>query len=517
MTGKPRKRTARDKSYVSPTEGWYPGGVDGEAKAGQAKVLRNFFPTTSNIRMRAGSRDFATGMPTAPVETLLTYAVGSSPKMFACLDGKIFDVSAGGTIGAAVLSGFGSNRWQSVNFTTSGGTTYLAAVNGVNPRRLYDGSTWATTPPMTPTGTADALTDIWVHQNRIFAVRGGTMDAYYLPVDSIGGVLVALPLGGFFSRGGSLLAGSTWSVDLSNTTDDLCVFVTTEGEVAVFAGTNPSSASTWELRGVYQIGKPLGVRCFLRAGGDLAIMTEDGMIPLSQVISLAPEALATQAVTRPIEPEWRAAVDQVGSTNGWEVLSWPRKGQAIVAIPTQPGEDGRQFVANITTGKWCDYVGWPATTFAVYQNRLFFGTSNGFVVEADVGGSDRNGSYTAICVLHYDTLRNASSYKIAQMARATINASVNPNALLSVHADFSLVLPSAPSVGPQIGGEAVYDDGIWNSATFPGAPRLFNNWQAVTGDGNALALAIQITSGQDQDPNATVSRFDLLYTEGTPL
>jgi hypothetical protein len=60
----------------------------------------------------------------------------------------------------------------------------------------------------------------------------------------------------------------TWTVDGGDGPDDRAVFVTSEGEVIVYQGTNPSSATTWAKIGSYYIGKPLGRRCLEKFGGD---------------------------------------------------------------------------------------------------------------------------------------------------------------------------------------------------------------------------------------------------------
>src|SRR5258708_25671776 len=48
----------------------------------------------------------------------------------------------------------------------------------------------------------------------------------------------------------------------------------------IYDGLNPADTA-WTLKGLYKISKPLGRRCILKAGGDIAIMTEDGIVPMS--------------------------------------------------------------------------------------------------------------------------------------------------------------------------------------------------------------------------------------------
>jgi len=102
---------------------------------------------------------------------------------------------------------------------------------------------------ITNVATSD-ISQAWSFKERIFMVEGGTTSVWYLPVKSIGGAAVEIPLGSLFSKGGSVLFGATWSLDSGSGLDDVCVFVTTTGQVAVYEGTDPASASTWSLVGV---------------------------------------------------------------------------------------------------------------------------------------------------------------------------------------------------------------------------------------------------------------------------
>ena len=101
------------------------------------------------------------------------------------------------------------------------------------------------------------LTHIWKHANRLFFVQGGTMNAWCLPVHAVGGELVYIPLSGAMKRGGSLLFGASWSVDSGSGLDDKCIFVSDQGEVAIFSGTDPTSSTNWKQEGCYDISRPL--------------------------------------------------------------------------------------------------------------------------------------------------------------------------------------------------------------------------------------------------------------------
>jgi hypothetical protein len=59
----------------------------------------------------------------------MAYSSGTSNKLFAVSDGKIYDATNTGAVGAAAVSGLTNSKFQYTNITTSGSV-------------LFDGSQW---------------------------------------------------------------------------------------------------------------------------------------------------------------------------------------------------------------------------------------------------------------------------------------------------------------------------------------------------------------------------------------
>ncbi len=55
----------------------------------------------------------------------------------------------------------------------------------------------------------EGLTYVWKYRNRLFFVQGGSMNAWYLGINSIGGALLQIPLAGATKLGGDLLFGAS--------------------------------------------------------------------------------------------------------------------------------------------------------------------------------------------------------------------------------------------------------------------------------------------------------------------
>jgi hypothetical protein len=125
------------------------------------------------------------------------------------------------------------------------------------------------------------LTYVWKYRNRWFFIEGGSMNAWYLPLNAIQGALQMIPLSGAATKGGKLLAGFTWSIDAGDGIDDKCVFMTDQGELLIFTGSDPSTSTNWRQEGRYATSFPLGMNAHQAVGGDVLIATVDGIIPIS--------------------------------------------------------------------------------------------------------------------------------------------------------------------------------------------------------------------------------------------
>src|SRR6185369_8159480 len=378
---------------------------------------------------------------------------------------------------------------------------------GIDTPLVYDGSTWSTSPAITGV-TPQTLSNVWSYKNRLFFVEKDTQNAWYLSVDTIGGAASKFPLGGVFTRGGALLFGASWSLDSGDGLDAKCVFFSTEGEVAVYSGTNPGDAANWSKVGVYRIGKPRGPKAFIRAGGDLVIATDIGFIPLSVAVQRDIAALSPSAISYPIEEAWNDAVrDRSGN---WHCEVWPTKQMAMVAPPTPTSTQSLMFVANARTGAWAPFSGWQATCLALLGDRMFFGSTDGQVIECEVTGSDRGSPYTATIVPLFDPLKSPASLKTGLQARSTIRAPADVTVRLSLQTDFEVSLPAAPDDSSVPSG-SVWGTAIWGTSVWGvDVEKLtFRRWHSTPGQGYALSVAAQITSGTASPPDIEYVQTDL--------
>lgn len=374
----PTQQIARVSSIAAPVGGWNARDTLAGMKPGDAIRLINWYPRATDCVIRGGEEAYASGI-TGTTKTLAVYnGASGTNKMFAATDSGIYDASSAGAVAASVATST-NGYWQTQNFG-DGTTNWLIMVNGTDKPNYYSGTAWtavdsASTPALTGL-TTTSIIGVFSHNSRLWFIEKNSLSGWYLPAGAAGGALTKFDFASIAKKGGYLIAGGTWSVESGDGPDDRAVFVTSEGEVIVYQGTNPSSATSWALVGVYFIGKPLGRRCLYKFGGDLIVVTQRGVFPLSAALQ-STVIDRTIAVTNKIELAFQQAAALYQGNTGWEAIFYPSQSALIFNIPTVQGTEADQYVMNTSAPRkpWCRFDGWDATCFAVFNNDLYYGVS----------------------------------------------------------------------------------------------------------------------------------------------
>ena len=520
------------RSLVAPIKGWWVGSPLAAAPPNTAYLLENAFPELDFVRARGGAQQFATGM-SGKVTTLMPYTNGITVKLFAYNSGNIYDVTAGGAVGAPAVTGLNSVAIMSFVQYSGTGPQTLVCANGVDPLQFYNGTTWSTAPAWTGL-TGAPISYVWEYNHRLYGIANGSTDVWYVAVDAIGGAATIFPMGPLLRYGGNLVAGGTWTQLTSNGIQYNWFVISSEGEVVIFTGSFPGDPSTWKQAGCYKVGRPLGQNCIQPAGADVALLTEDGIVALSQVLTLDQIALANQAVTRNIAPAFRDAVIARVPHTGWQMLLWPLRSMAIINMP-QIGPPNTQFISNARTGAWCRYTGWDAQCFAVHglePSGLYFGTSDGRVMQAETGGQDDNLSYTATIFYSYTDLSgqdvsfggiapSSAAQSVARKHITMIRARFQTNIIsltptITVKVEYDTTIPPAPSAAtaPAVGSN--WDSAKWDVDVWGAAPVSHSeSWIPTYADASQVAPVIQLSLKTVATPDARLTSVDVLFETGS--
>jgi hypothetical protein len=575
---KQHEQIAQTASLPAPTNGWYVGDNQATPPEKTAIIMNNAFPQLDYVRPRRGSQPWASGCG-GPITSLLPWTTGVTSRLFAVANGGIFDASSAGPVGAPAVTGLGSSYMVYTQFAGFGQTYLVAVngvdpvqiFDGVGWNRTYPatgtltsgspditglspttnlqnfmavsgtgvppGSTISGLSGSTATLSANATASgaqtltfyqnapitgypgtgfsyVWSYKGRLYFVDDHTRDVYYLGLGAIGGPATLLPLTAFFKFGGYIIAGGTWAIDSTSGAFQAWVCISSEGEVLMYNGDYPGAVN-WAQLGAYKCSRPLGPLCLMPAGGDLVVMTEDGVVAMSKVMTLDQIALENVAVTKPIAPAWRSAVLARNGLPGWQILPWPLESMAVVNLPKTSQSDFTQFIANARTGAWAQYLGYDANCFAVFQDNLYYGDSLGTVMQAETGGSDAGlNNYTTSILMGFSTLGAATSLKQVRMVKPYVLATAPTAPQVSIAVDYNVGLPQAPAPSNVASG-ALWDVAKWDQAVWGGGLTSQTAWMDAQGLGTAIAICYQLTTGSGTvAPDIRIAAFDILFEPG---
>lgn len=457
----------------------------------RAVILDNWFPQTDKVAIRPGYASHATGLGAA-VESLMEYVpTTGTAKLFAAASSNIYDVSSAGAVGAAVVSGMTNARWQHVNFGTAGGQ-FLFACNGADAPRLYDGASWGTSPAITGPTAANL---VWcnTHQRRLWVGEKDSLTAWYGPVNTIGGAFSQFLLQGIAKRGGYIMAMATWTRDGGDGLDDVAVFFTSEGEAIVYQGIDPSTAADWLLVGVFHIGKPIGRRCFIKAGSDCILLTDDGAVALSTILSIDKSQSEKVALTQQINKAFNDYVRDYGSIYGWQPFIYPRRTMLLLNVPTSTST-AYQIAFNTITKAPCRFTDIPAICWSLKGNDPYFGSSDGTVYKFDGGVvADAGANIVTDALQAFNYFGKPGMNKAFKLARPTFEADGTPQIALELNTDFRVYPPESVPTSLATGG-AVWDVDEWDVGVWGGAADIYDGWIGVRGYGRAASVRMKTAS-----------------------
>lgn len=486
-------------SLPAPVGGWNARDSLANMEPTDAVQLDNLFPTVSSCILRGGHTRWAT--VTGVVKTLMNYSGGTSERLFAVTTSGIYRVDAGGAGVAQTLPSALTEAWcEYTNVATPGGQ-FLFMVNGTDLAMLYDGTTWTnpsvTFPSPYAAYTTSKLSNVTLFKNRLWFIEKDTLRAWYLPTLSIGGDAQYIDLSSVAKFGGHLVDLDTWTVDAGYGVDDNLAFVTSNGEVIIYRGTDPTSAATWALAGVWKLGSPIGTRAMLKYGGDLLILTYDGLMPMAQ--SLQSSRLDPRvALSNKIQGAIAQATSAYGShtSTGWQIYYSAKNNAVWVNVPVQD-DFQEQYVMSTITTSWCRFTGWGAYCWETYGDNPYFG-GNGYVGRAWYGYSDNNAPIVTTALQAFNYFESRGVKKYFTRARPSVFTDGSPSITLAMNVDFaSDANAAAVSTGPQP-NYGHWDTGLWDSNVWGGGMTVLNNWQGITGLGYCGSLVFKSSSKDTQ-------------------
>lgn len=468
----------------------------------------NFFPDTAALVVRRGYKEFTTGLVNA-VKTIMDYnRSDGTTQIFAATDLAIFPVT--NTNAPASVFAVTNGQFDYTNFATAG-AQYLVACNG-NETLLYNGTTWSkwievgapANPGEIKNVNPNTFISVQAHKARLWFLVNSSMTAWYLPVDAIGGVAQPFFLGGLFKRGGYLVAMARWSMDTGEGLDDRLVFITSNGEVAVYSGNDPADASDWTLDATYYVGSPLGPRSVAEYGGDILLLSRRGLLPLSTLLQgTEQEIIYSNVLTRRISRTLIQLTASLVPSFPIEVNFHPNMTAVIINLFDEANNRPLQLVMNFLTGAWTKFD-YPVRTIKSIDRTIYMGTDNGRVLTITQDGYMDNVPRTgtigtpisAYAFSAYSYLGDPTVDKHAKLMRPIIQSELAalPSFVMRAVADFRIdKFVQVPTQAQPTGG-AKWDQAIWDQAFFIGVENIYRPWVSANVLGYAFAWQMNVST-----------------------
>ena len=379
--------------------------------------------------------------------------------------------------------------------------TYVIDVTGANTFKYTMASTPAGNATVMGSYTVFGITGIDssklvavnLFKNRLYYTQKDSLDFWYTGLDEISGALTRFPLGGIARNGGYLQAIGTWTLDAGYGVDDFLVCVTSMGEVIVYKGSNPNDPADWSLVGVWQMGQTFNRRCFFKYAGDLLLLTQDGLVPLSSALQssrLDPRVNITDKIYYAVSQ----AATQFYALNGWQINYFASENMLILNVPTNNGIE--QYVMHTITKSWARFTGIQAYCWEVSgDNDIHFG-GQGFVGDFYQITSDNGANIVGTVQQAYSYFDTRGALKRWTMVRPILQTDNGlPTVLCGISTDFDTVnLTNQISFNPSILRTGRWDVALWDEANWGSGLVTSKTWQGVTGLGYAGSINMNVAS-----------------------
>ncbi len=344
---RPAQQRLQQRTMPAPLNGLDLASPISAPRPGTAIKLDNMICRTDGIHTRNGYT--------------VAHTLGSAVRSFIPFQRELF-VATDDAInweGSPAVTGLFGGDWSSAIIANPGGQ-HLVAVNGADDMRHYDGVDWDV--PTVEGINTQTLFSVVSHQRRLFFAESNRLRLWYLNLNAFAGPAYPIMMDAQFRRGGAIAAISSMLSDGGKSRDDMLAVVTTEGELALWSGIDPSRASTWSLVGVFQVGKPVGKHAFCQIGGALALITDEGVVSVPAILSSKSSERAIKSMSLPVD----SAV-----TSPTQMIDSPSARLSLL-------QDGAQQWIMSDTGGWSRWD-LPATTWCEHDGNLYFGQSDGRV------------------------------------------------------------------------------------------------------------------------------------------
>tara|TARA_R110000822_G_scaffold78819_1_gene188781 strand:+ start:2102 stop:3712 length:1611 start_codon:yes stop_codon:yes gene_type:complete len=491
----------------------------------------NLIAQDYGMEVRPGYAEWANGW-TGTAKTVITFegATTAQDKLWVADENGIWDCTTADTTAPTQKIVFPSTSGNAgicsyITYSTDGSAQFVLLCDGENGYYVWTQSTntWAKIALGAGAGQilgVDPSNFVFVMawKERVWFIEKNTSKAWYLAVNTIYGTVASFVFGGQFMQGGNLRTLHNWTLDGGIGVDDYLVGVSGAGDVSIYQGTDPASASAFGMVGTWNIGKvPAGNRIGRNFGGELFILSSYGLLPCSSLLKGADTREIETYASRKITPYLRATFDAVIDDFGWHIPVHPKKSLLYINAPKPLSSDQISYCMYFGNGAWSMVRGLAKNHSAEWQGGVYWCDDGKLYKE--LGNVDKvyintaaDGVAEAIewdCLTSFQPIGEPSRFKRVQYIRPNFVAESSPSYDAFARYDYNITeATTAPVVTS--GDTGVFGTGLWGTALWAGGLSASSRARGATGSGRMVAVVLR---GASSSPTSLVA-YDVYVDYG---
>lgn len=479
----------------------------------KATILDNWLIDEDKIRCRHGRRKIFTHGDGSPIESIVPFYGFPTQNMALGTAGKLTTYS-GINLGVA----FSGNDWSWTSFANLGEQTYTVMVNGFDGVWSWDGSNLAaglvketvTAPTAASWINPDRFAIVLAHQNHLWFTDTDNLAVYYLPLQQKHGELKYLPLNALFRRGGIVRALYSWTVDGGDGMNDKLVIFSSNGECAIYAGTDPNADYT--LDGVYRFDSPMSKHSVVQYGGELYVLISTGLVPMSTLMRAQVEELGQ--TDRDVYSMFMDNSRRFRDQPGWQAFIDPSSSRIICNLPSGGRNHYTQLVRFMPTQYWTSWSAIPARSWGWLNNVLYIGDDSGNLYASGRAYLDDDGAAIKVDVQLSWSNFKTPGIKHFKMVKPYIITDGNPKPAIDMQVDYE-ARPPANQPDLSFSGEGgQWDTADWDTTDWAPGEVMIAKWSGVARMGTVGAYRMQALI---KGCTFSFAGADVLYETGSVL
>jgi hypothetical protein len=364
-----------------------------------ATTLENFMPPADCLEVRKGYTNWTNlGLDEQEDDLFVCDLPSSTCFILTCISStRILKINLNGST-SSYRAGSSGLQYSACSFGN-----YMYFGNGNGKLLQWNGSGFSTKTFFTKDGdyteTISICNNPISFANRLF-FTDEELTVYYGEPMELDGEAKEIDLSFYLNKGGFIIKSFTLSTNYNDNIMSHVCFLSSQGQVITFIGTDPADENKWSMGGIFDVGMPINKKCVAdNVEGDILIFARGGIRSVRKII-LGEKNKFTENLEDGLSPILKDIkyFDFEDENEGWLYFLKYIKSKKLVVLGMQDGNDVNtmQYVFSLDTGTWSKFTGLNLITLAELQDTICgIRSDNSYAAKLFYGYKDGENAITA--------------------------------------------------------------------------------------------------------------------------